>query len=152
MGDSPSIDGTRTNARQTSTSPAPLAGGQKIVQQEQHELLQDAQQRMVAWIGRRQAALETGIDALKRMSACKTPVEMAAIYGEWVAGSITRMFGDLEDAQAHTVRIAEHVQKASRTLFEPPQIEPVEPTPPAEIGQPVVTEVPPAQQQLREAA
>ena len=86
------------------------------------------------------------------MSACKMPVEMAAVYGEWVTDSITRMFGDLEDAQAHTVKMAEHVQKASKTLFEWPQIAPVEPTPPSAIGQPIATEVAPTKQQLREAA
>jgi hypothetical protein len=86
------------------------------------------------------------------MSACKTPVEMAAICGEWVLGSITRILADLDDAQAHTVKVAQHVQKASSTLFESPQAAPAEPAPPAEIRQPVVTEVPPAQQQLREAA
>ena len=80
------------------------------------------------------------------MSACKTPVEMAAICGEWVLGSITRILADLDDAQAHTVKMAQHAQKASSTLFESPQAAP------AEIRQPVVTEVPPAQQQLRDVA
>src|SRR5258708_5011856 len=53
MTDSPNINSTRS-----------------IAPEQQHELLQGAQQRMTAWIGRRQEALETGIDALKRMSAC----------------------------------------------------------------------------------
>jgi hypothetical protein len=107
---------------------------------------------MAAWMRRRQVALETGIDALTRMSACKTPVEMAAIYGEWMAGSITRILADLDDAQAHTVKMAEHFQKASSTLLGSPQAAPAGPAPAAEIRRPAVTEVPPAQQQLREAA
>jgi hypothetical protein len=48
--------------------------------------------------------------------------------------------------------LAEHCQKASRTRLESPQEALAEPAPPAEIRQPAVTEVPPAQQQLREAA
>lgn len=152
MGDSPNIDWTRTIAWQANASPAHLAECQKMALQQQHELLQVTQQRMAAWIKRRQDALETGIDALKRMSACKTPVEMAAIYGEWVTGSVTRIVGDLEDAQAHTAKMAEHFQKASNTLLEARQTAPVEPAPPAETGKPVETGVPPAHQQMREAA
>ena len=98
MGDSPNIDWTRTIAWQAGASPAHLAECQKMALQQHHELLQDAQERMAAWIRRRQLALETGIDALTRMSACKTPVEMAAICGEWVPGSITRIPADLDDA------------------------------------------------------
>lgn len=79
------------------------------------------------WMTRRQEALETGLDALKRMSTCKTPVEVAVIYGEWMSGSMTRVLADLED-----------FQKASRTLFiATPPVAPVEA---------------PALHQLREAA
>lgn len=77
------------------------------------------------WMIRRQEALETGLDALKRMSACKTPVEMAVIYSEWLSGSMTRVLADFEEAQ-----------KASLSLLASPQ-------PKAE---------PPAPHQLREAA
>jgi|GEM_PF-3951144 len=78
-----------------------------------------------AWMTRRQEALETGFDALKRMSACKTPVEAAVIYSEWLSGSMTRVFADMED-----------VQKASRALL-------------ASSPRPKVAEPP---HQLREAA
>lgn len=152
MGDPQHFDWTRTFAWPAGAPPAPLAECQKIALQQQHELLQGAQQHMAAWMRRRQVALETGIDALTRMSACKTPVEMAAIYGEWMAGSITRILADLDDAQAHTVKMAEHFQKASSTLLGSPQAAPAGPAPAAEIRRPAVTEVPPAQQQLREAA
>lgn len=135
MTDSPNINSTRS-----------------IAPEQQHELLQGAQQRMTAWIGRRQEALETGIDALKRMSACKTPIEMAVIYGEWLSGSMTRVLVDLEDGQAHTVKMAEQFQKASRTLFASPQAAPGEFASPGEIRQPVVTEEQPTTQQLRQAA
>lgn len=84
------------------------------------------------WMKRRQEALETGLDALKRMSACKTPVEAALICSEWMSGSMTRILADLEDAQ-----------KATQSMFAPPQ-------PPAEIATPVETTPPP--HQLREAA
>src|SRR5215218_6823713 len=129
MGNSPNIDSTR-----------PIA-----LQQQQHELLQGAQQRMTTWMGRRQEALETGLDALKRMSACKTPIEVAVIYGEWLSGSVTRVLADLEDGQAHTVKMTEHVQKASRTLFASPPMAAAEPAPPAQSRQPGVTEEPSAQ-------
>jgi hypothetical protein len=142
MDDSPNIDRTRTIAWQAGASSAHLAECQKMALQQQHDLVQDAQQRMTVWIRRRQVALETGIDALTRMSACKTPVEMTTICGEWVSGSITRILADLDDAQAHTVRMAQYFQKASNALFASP----------AEIHPPVATEEPPAQQQLREAA
>jgi hypothetical protein len=152
MGDSPNVDGTRTIAWQAGAPPVHLAEYQKVALQQQRELLEDAQQRMAAWLRRRQVALDTGIDALTRMSACKTPVEMAAIYGEWVAGSISRMIADVDDAQAHTAKLAEHFHKATSALLGSPQAAPAAPAPPAEIGQPAVTEVPPTQQQLRAAA
>lgn len=152
MGDSPNIDTTRTIAWQAGAASAHLAECQKMALQQQHDLLHDAQQRTAAWIRRRQVALETGIDALARMSACKTPVEMTTICGEWVSGSITRMLADLDDAQAHTVRMAQHFQKASSTLLASPQAAPTEPASPADVHLPVVTEEPPAQHQLREAA
>jgi len=79
------------------------------------------------WMTRRQEALETGLDALKRMSACKTPVEAAVIYSEWLSGSMTRIMADLED-----------VQKASLSLLASPP-------------RPTQAE-PPAPQQLRQAA
>ena len=129
MADSPNIDSTR-----------PLA------LEQQQELLQSAQQRMTAWMGRRQEALETGMDAIKRMSACKTPIEMAVIYGEWLSGSVTRVLADLEDGREHAVKMAEQFQKASRSLLASPQAAP------AEIRQPEATEEKPAPQQLRQAA
>ena len=152
MGASHNIDSTRTIAWQAGASPAALAECQKVALQQQHELLEDAQQRMAAWLRRRQVALETGIDALTRMSACKTPVEMAAICGEWVAGSITRMLADVDDIQAHTVKVAEYFHKATSTVVDSPQAAPAEPAPPAEIRQPADTEIPPVQRQLRAAA
>src|SRR5215218_6980367 len=121
MGNSPNIDSTR-----------PIA-----LQQQQHELLQGAQQRMTTWMGRRQEALETGLDALKRMSACKTPIEVAVIYGEWLSGSMTRVLADLEDGQAHAIKMTEQFQKASKTMFELPQAAPAELASPAEVRQPV---------------
>ena len=151
MTNSPNIDWTRTIAWPAGAQPAHLAECQKVALQQQQELLQDTQQRMAAWIRRRQVALETGIDALARLSACKSPADMMAIYGEWVSGSLTRILADLDDAQADAVRMAQRFQKASRTLSEL-QVAPVEPAPPADILQPAVTGVSSAQQQLREAA
>jgi hypothetical protein len=70
------------------------------------------------WMTRRQEALETGLDALKRMSACKTPIEAAVICSEWMSGSMTRIMADMEDAQ-----------KATQSLLSPPKIETAEPAP-----------------------
>jgi hypothetical protein len=123
-----------------------IDSARSIAQQQQDELLQGAQQRMSAWMNRRQEALETGLDAFKRMSACKTPIEIAVIYGEWLSGSMTRVLADLQDGQAHALKMAEQFQTASRTLFEQPQ------PAPAEIPEPVVAAEPPAPQQLRQAA
>jgi hypothetical protein len=68
------------------------------------------------WMTRRQEALETGLDAIKRMTACKTPLEAAVIYGEWLSGSMTRVLADVED-----------VQKASLSLLaSPPRPTPAE--------------------------
>lgn len=88
------------------------------------------QQQQQAWMTRRQAALETGLDTLKRMAACKTPLEAAVVYGEWLSGSMTRVLADVED-----------FQKTSQTLFASPQSALA--TAPAET---------PAPHQLREAA
>jgi hypothetical protein len=90
------------------------------LQQQQHEMIKGAQERMAAWMTRRQQALETGVDALKRMAACKTPVEAAVIYSEWLSGSMTRVMADLEDFQAQTVRVADQVQKTSKSLMAEP--------------------------------
>lgn len=84
------------------------------------------------WMTRRQEALETGLDALKRMSACKTPIEAAVICSEWMTGSMTRILADMEDAQ-----------KATQSMFAAPQ-------PAAELAAPVETAPPPIA--LREAA
>src|SRR5437016_5118009 len=146
MGDSANIDGTSTIVWQVGGPLAPLAEGQAMALRQQHELLEDAQQRMAAWVKRRQVALETGIDALTRMAACKTPVETATICSDWVSGSFTRILADLDDVQAHTVKMAEHFQKSSSALLRSSQAAL------AESAQPVVTGGPPVQQQLREAA
>ena len=80
------------------------------------------------WMTRRQEALETGLDALKRMSACRTPIEAAVICSEWMSGSMTRILADMEDAQ-----------KATHSMLAPPPIEsaeiatPVETTPPVPL-------------------
>jgi hypothetical protein len=84
------------------------------------------------WMTRRQEALETGLDALKRMSACKTPIEAAVICSEWMSGSMTRIMADMVDAQ-----------KATQSMFATPQ-------PPVELAAPVETTPPPLQ--FREAA
>ena len=84
------------------------------------------------WMTRRQEALETGLDALKRMSACKTPIEAAVICSEWMSGSMTRIMADMEDAQ-----------KATQSMFAKPQ-------PAVELAAPVETTPPPIP--LREAA
>ncbi len=102
----------------------------RTIAQQQHELLQVAHEHTAAWMTRRQVALETGLDAFKRMTTCKTPLEMAVIYGEWLSGSMARVLADVED-----------VQKASRSLFATPLAS--SPTAPAES---------PAPHQLREAA
>jgi len=120
---------------------SPNIDTRQIAREQQHELFESAQQRMTAWMNRRQEALETGLDALKRMSACKTPVEMAVIYGEWLSGSMTRVLADVEDGQAHAVKMAEHLQQASRSVLASPA-----------VVEPVVTEEPSPPQQLRQAA
>lgn len=148
MADSPNTDRTRTIAWHAAATPAHLAECQKLALQHQQELLQDAQQRLAAWAKRRQTALETGIEALTRMSTCKTPVEAAAICSEWMSGSITRMIADFDDAQAHAARMSEEIQKASRDLFEAQQASAAKV--PA-IFQPTLSEVP-AREQLRDAA
>ena len=116
MTDTQNTDPTRTIARQ------------------QHEMLQAAQERTAAWMTRRQAALETGLDTLKRMAACKTPLEAAVVYSEWLSGSMTRVLADVED-----------VQKASRSLFASPLGLPLTSPPAAQAETP-------APHQLREAA
>jgi hypothetical protein len=149
MGDSPTTDWTKTIVWQTGASTAHIAECQKMALQQQQELLQDSQQRMAAWTKRRQLALETGLDALSRMSACKTPVEMMAICSEWMSGSFSRVLADFEEAQAHTARMAEHLQKASKALFDAEQA-PAAAPPVNERQLPVVTGERPAS--LREAA
>lgn len=117
MGDSPTTDWTNKIVTQAGSSTAHLAECQKMALQHQQELMQDAQQRMTNWTKRRQQALETGLDALSRMAASKNPIEIAAICSEWMTGSMTRMMADFEEAQAHSVKLAEHMQTASKTML-----------------------------------
>lgn len=149
MGDSPTTDWTRTIVRQAGSSTAHIADCQKMALHQQQELLQDSQKRMLAWTQRRRQALETGLDALSRMSSCKTPVEMMAICGEWMSGSFSRVLADVEEAQAHAVQVAGQLQHASRMLFETTQAaaQPVN-----ERHLPVVTGRPDTPGGLREAA
>lgn len=121
MGDSPTTDWTKTIVSQAGSSADHIAECQKMALQQQQELLQDSQQRLAAWTKRRQQALETGLDALSRMASCKTPVEMMAVYSEWMSGSFSRVLADVEDAQAHTVKMTEQMQHASKALFDSAQ-------------------------------
>ena len=82
------------------------------------------QQQQQAWMTRRQVALETGLDAFKRMTACKTPLEAALIYGEWLSGSMIRILADVED-----------FQKASLTLFASKAATPAESPAPHQLRQ-----------------
>lgn len=118
MADPTKTDSTPAIAWQFGAVPAELVEFQKVVLHHQAELLQTAQQRMTAWTNRRQEALETGIDALKRISDCKTPIEAAAICGEWLSGSMTRVLTDLSDAQSHAFEMAKNIQKSSRAVLE----------------------------------
>jgi hypothetical protein len=119
-----------------------------IVLQHPHELLQDGQQRVAAWTKRRQEALATGIDAIARMSGCKSPVEMVTICGEWMSGSISRIIADFEDAQAHAAKMAEHLNTTSKTMLEASHAAAT----PAQADPAGKAEMPSAQPQLREAA
>ena len=118
MGDSPTTDWTNKIVSQAGSSTAHLAEYQKLALRHQQELMQDAQQRMAGWTRRRQQALETGLDALSRMAASRTPVEIVAICGEWMTGSMTRLLTDFEEAQAHTVKLAGQMQTASKSLLD----------------------------------
>ena len=149
MGDSPTTDWTETIVRQTGSSTAHIAECQKMALHQQQELLQDSQQRMVAWTKRRQQALETGLDALSRMSSCKSPIEMMAICSDWMSGSFGRVLADLEEAQAHAVKMTGQLQHASKTLFEHTE---AATRPVNERHLPVVTGRPQTPGGLREAA
>lgn len=146
MGDSPTTDWTKTIVWQAGSSTAHIAECQKMALHQQQELLQDSQKRLLAWTQRRRQALETGLDALARMSSCKTPVEMMAICGEWMSGSFSRVLADVEEAQAQAVKVTEQLQQASKTLFEaePPA---AAPPPSTDRHLPVAVTAP-----LREAA
>jgi hypothetical protein len=152
MAETPNTDWTKTIAWQTNASTAHMADCQKMALQQQNELLQDAQQRVTAWTKRRQEALETGLDALHRMSACKSPVEAAAICSDWMAGSITRVLADMTDAQAHTLKMAEQFQKTSRAMLESPPAPVPGIAEATAIAKAMVSPVPTSPEHLREAA
>ncbi len=152
MSGSPNTDWTKTIAWPASASTAHLAECHKSALQQQQELFEDAQQRLAARTRRRQEALETGMSALARMSSCKTPVEAAAIYGEWMSGSISRIMADMDDAQAHAAKMAEKLQKASQAVFETAPRMAADLAPTANLPQPVVAGTPAPQDHLREAA
>ena len=148
----PNTDWTRTIAWQASTSTAHLAEYQKTALQQQQQLFEDAQQRLAAWARRRQEALETGMTALARMSNCKTPVEAAAICGEWMSGSISRIMADMDDAQAHAAKMAEQLHKTSQAVLETAPKMAADLAPTANPPQPAVAGTPAPQEHLREAA
>jgi hypothetical protein len=118
MSEPTKTDWTKTIAWQAGApSQANALQCQKLVLEQQRELFDQVQQRMAAWTKRRQEALQTGLDALQRMSACKDPVSAATICGEWVSGSFSRIVEDMNDARDHALKMTEQFQKATQALF-----------------------------------
>jgi hypothetical protein len=119
MSDSLNTDRTQSIAwHAAGTAPEHVAEYQKMALHHQQELFEDAQQRVMAWSKRRQEALATGIDALKRMSASHNPVAAAAICGEWMSGSLSRLFADLDDAHGHALKVAEQFHNTSKAVLD----------------------------------
>ena len=151
-------DWTRTIAWQAMAAPpAHTMQCQREALQHQLEMFEEAQRKAAAWTKRRQVALETGIDALKRMSACKDAGSAAAIYGEWVSGSLGRLLEDINDMHEHALRVTEHVGKASQALFAAPPAESETPAAGQQVSAAVIGESQapspqPAPTPMREAA
>jgi len=98
-------------------SPIDALNGQKAALEQQLALVEDAQSRMSDWLKRRQQALETGLDAIQRMSACKDPAAAVAVCGEWVSGSLNRLYADMHNASDQVMRATEFWQRTSQAVF-----------------------------------
>lgn len=86
--------------------------------QEQAEFLDETQRAMAAWTKRRQEAMEANFRTfLQSMGGCKDPAAITAAYGEWLTGSMNRIFADMNDARDEALRLAGLGQKSMTVLF-----------------------------------
>jgi hypothetical protein len=84
--------------------------------EEQTELLDESRKMAAAWMKRRQEAMETGMQTFAAILGCRDPGAMAAICSEWVAGSMSRLMADINDARDQGIRLAEIGQKSAAAL------------------------------------
>jgi hypothetical protein len=85
--------------------------------QQQAELFEGMNALMSAWMKRRHEALETGLQALQKMSATQDPATAARICADWMGGSFNRLLADMSDAREHSLRLMELGQKSYQTLL-----------------------------------
>jgi hypothetical protein len=79
-------------------------------------LFGEAEKKATAWMDRRRAAFESGLQALGEMAACKDPVSAVAICGLWLSGSMERIAADLQDAQDFAVKAAAAGQQTAQAF------------------------------------
>lgn len=82
------------------------------------EMVEHMNGLMAGWMRRRQEALATGIQALQQMAASPDPTAAARTYADWMGGSFNRIRADIDDAAAHTLRMAALTQSACQTVSE----------------------------------
>ncbi|WP_102108021.1 phasin family protein [Oceaniglobus roseus] len=83
----------------------------------QAEWLEGSRTLWASWLQRRQQALETGLEALGRIGACRTPSQMSAICDAWVTGSMERLAADMNETRDLMARLADHAQQSMGGVF-----------------------------------
>lgn len=88
----------------------------KLLQAMQAELLDGTRKLTSAWMERRQEALETGLRAFGEMAASKDPGSTTAICNNWIAGSMSRLTADMNDASDLWMRLAEIARNSTMDI------------------------------------
>jgi len=84
---------------------------------QQIEIFAAMNEFMAAWMKRRQEALDTGLEALRKMAASPDPATAGRICTDWMGGSMNRILADVSDARDQAGRMAEQGQRAYRTML-----------------------------------
>lgn len=84
----------------------------------QAEVLQAAGPEATKWLARRREAVETALEALGDMVACKDLTAAAAIQRDWIEGEMARLQADMQAMGAQTFAWARRAAEASQRAAE----------------------------------
>ena len=78
----------------------------------QAELVEHTQEMMAGWMKRRQEAVESLFHALRELNGCRDLTGAAAVYNEWLNGSMRRAMADMNEAREEGLKLIEIGQRS----------------------------------------